>query len=159
MARRILDIYYSTTKRNLVDSSDNIISSELYPHVAYKEQALARVRLRGFNGTDATVYQGLSSGEVINCAIDTVFQNGEMVNSSSSDVNVSGDWAEADLTKGKFSVRLDCTSATFVSRLGTDEEKNAFFEIHTAASGETATEGIFRMPCLTRNTIYTGDLS
>jgi len=159
MARRILDIYYSTTKKALTDASDSIIARDTYPHVAYREQALARIRLRGYNGTDATAYQGMVSGEEVNAAIDTVFQSGEMVHSTSSAINQAGDWSEADVAKGKLAIRLDCTRATFLTRMGTDGEKIAWFEIQTAASGGTSPQGIFRFPIWTRNTIYTGALS
>jgi len=158
MARRIIDIYYNTVKGALTDSGDNIINRDEYPHLAYREQVLARVRLRGYDSTAATAYQAFGANEVVNAAVDTVFQAGEMAFTANADINYAGDWTDADKTKGKLAIRLNCTAATFLSRLGANEEQQAHFEIQTGASGTTTPQSIFRFPVFVRNTVYTEDL-
>lgn len=147
MAKRIIQIYYNTVNRYLTDADDNPIVQDLYPRIFENEKPRVHLTLRGYEGTAATAYQGLSASDTINAALDDDFDGATAVMAKTTSASINyGAWADESKTAGKLAIDMDGSRAEFDAALGTAEEKLCTFEVRAAASGETWPSAVFQMP-------------
>lgn len=76
-----------------------------------------------------------------------------MAYSNDSMFNISGDWDSASLAAGKISVRINCNTTGFVSKIASSESVMAWIEIKKYPSGLSDASIILRNKCITRNSV------
>ena len=76
-----------------------------------------------------------------------------MAYSADSMFNLSGDWDSTSLAAGKISVRINCNTTGFVSKIGSSESVMAWIEIQRYPAGLTDASIILRNKCVTRNSV------
>ena len=76
-----------------------------------------------------------------------------MAYSANSMFNISGDWDSASLAAGKISVRINCNTTGFVSKIGFSESVMAWLEIKRYPAGLSDASIILRNKCVTRNSV------
>lgn len=69
--------------------------------------------------------------------IDDSFQSAhtDLVRSNDDKFNISGDWSETDLSGGKITCRVDCSSASILTALEDDSYKIAYAELWATKVG------------------------
>lgn len=137
--RKILALYDIDNRRVLTSSGETIPDRLEF---GLREQVILCLSI---------VYADLSpyvfgATDTFSAAIDNDFDSSTelMVKTENAGINVPGDWASADPEQGKLSIRLDCNTATFATKLATAESINAKFELQWHDAGAPALAGKFR---------------
>ncbi len=132
-SRRQIDVWYDKDGDRILDASGRAIDP---PVLYYGEQALLLLRVLK---SDLTAYTGFAADDVLDAAIDTGpgLTTAPMVETADADINVAGDWADADATAGKFSVRLDAYTTQFSTAIGTSTSRQVTFRLQARPAGET----------------------
>ena len=149
---RIIDVYYDID--NGVLKSADFFSTADAPEIRLGEAALLRLRVKT---AERLPFAGFSSAlGTVTAAADSDFlrTNDLMLVAESSDINVNGDWADADSAKGRFSIRLNADNATFQTRLGTKDTLSMTFELHFTPTGESYEAGRVTFDMTAVNTVY-----
>jgi len=126
MSRRLIDIYYDTTNLVLLDSSGNILPRTSFPVLRYRELSLINLRL--VTGSDMGAYTSLESDTVFEATVDDSFASSSvMCKTLDAGINVAGDWladsaAQADMTQGEISIKMNADTTGFRDTIGTDAE-------------------------------------
>jgi hypothetical protein len=141
MARREIDITYDVDNRRQIDSAGALADPK---SVFYREQPLIRLTLVR---SDLTAYTGLPASGTFTASLDNNFNTADALMAKTLDagINVSGDWADVDPANGKVSIRLDCKTASYKTKIGTSEKlTNTKLELQGYEVGETDPSNVFR---------------
>lgn len=78
-----------------------------------------------------------NSNDTFELAFDSNFDHTDdlMAYSDNTQVNISGDWASASITGGKISIRLNCLTVAFGTRIGTSISLTSYFQVNRYISG------------------------
>lgn len=128
MARRNIDVYFDMQRSLLLTSTGSNITDVQLPRIYYQEKPLLRVTF--VSGNVSTPYTGFDTGQTFSAAIatDWLHETAPVCRSSHSDINVVGDWGDASITGGKFSVRIDANTSEYATMVNGVQYKSAWFE-------------------------------
>lgn len=147
---RVIDLYYDIDNGEL--KSDDFSTSAEAPEIRLGEAVLFRLRVKD---SQKLPYENFASGTVTAACDDSFDRTDDlMLYAPDTDINVSGDWADADATKGRFAIRFNADNATFQSKLGTNAQLKMQFELHYMPTGETFEAGRVTFEVVAVNTIY-----
>lgn len=128
MARRLVDIYFDVDQGILLNSSGGPAGESQIPRIYYQEEPLFLIRF--VKGSLTAPYTGLSVSQTFGAAIasDWSHATAPMCRTLHADINVAGDWAEADLTQGKMSIRLNARTEEYRNVIDGVSNVSAWFE-------------------------------
>lgn len=151
-SRRQIDVWYDKDGDRLLDESGRTINP---PVLYYGEQGLLLLRVVK---SDLTAYDGFASDDVFSAAIDTGpgLETAPMVATAAAAINVAGDWADADPTAGKFSIRLDAYTTPFDTAIGTSASRQVTFRLQAIPAGETYISAVVQFAWEARGRVSLG---
>lgn len=144
------EIHYDTQPQSITSSNTSSVASTYAPTVHYGNNYILDIEVRSncvATDLDDLIDWRLGVGNL------STLQN-PLVESVDADFNVPGDWSETDPTIGKISARMNTTSTTLNTDLGTTAGKRYYCEISGTSnvSGDIITVAVF--PMNIRNTVF-----
>lgn len=149
--RRILDLIFDVTQRQLVSSENVVLKSALYPYMYYKEVPLINLQLvTGYDEDSGTFtpYSQLDGTLTFQAVIDKDFNTATdaLVTTLDADFNVDGEYGggNADVNAGQLSFPLDGFNSNYLTRISTSEELSGTMLEIVALNGDAEVQAVFR---------------
>jgi len=143
-------VNYDTQPQSITSSNSSSVASTSAPTVCYGNNYILDIEVR--TNCVSTDLDDLGTWRLGVGNLSTL-QN-PLVESLNADFNVPGDWTETDPTIGKISARMNTTSTTLNTDLGSVSGKRYYCEISgtSISTGDIITVAVF--PINIKNTIY-----
>jgi len=126
------------------------------PNFFYKGQSVLCV---SFVDADLAAYP-LNDSDSFECSLDSDFVHsvdGEtdplMASSDSSMVDLDGDWSEISRASGKISIRINCNTTGFSSKIGSSSSIDGWLEIKRTVQGSEHSSVLLQSKAVCRNVV------
>ncbi len=152
--RRIpLSVNSSTQRPVIPDDPETELQSGELPELVAGETVVFCFSFLNPDGT-AVVFSG---GEVFEFSGDSDYnrETGLMFYAGPGQMNLAGDWDEADPAKGKIALRVNCNTENFIAKLGDQKQLPVFLEVRMTAADAVTRSILLRTTATALNTIHT----
>ncbi|OGV53549.1 MAG: hypothetical protein A2017_20845 [Lentisphaerae bacterium GWF2_44_16] len=143
----------------LIDPLDGArISNEKLPAFCYGETAILCL---SFVDSELNAFS-FNSDDLFEFAMDSDFvhetdgaEDPLMAYSANDMADISGDWVSINRNNGNISIRIDCFTEGFLTKIDNDEEMDVWFEVKRYISGSSYPSEILRDKGYARNVLKT----
>lgn len=157
LCRRIpLSVNSSTQRPVIPDDPETELRSGELPELVFGESAIFCFTFLNPDGSPVN----FSGTEVFELSGDCDYdhETGLMLYAGAENLNLPGDWSEADPASGKIALRVSCNTENFAAKIAGQERLPLYLEVRMTASDGLTRSVLLRTEATALNTIHREDV-